>query len=131
MTRYVVTPDVVLRLAATGATVPEHQLVAPTLLRSQVLAELYRATRAGPITADDAAARLDHVRTLKIRLLGDRVLQRVAWRLAAELGWPDTYDAEYLALTRLQADALVTLDTALAEAAAAVVPTATCEDLFR
>ncbi len=27
------------------------------------------------------------------------------------LDWPDTFDAEYVALTQLQADALITLDT--------------------
>jgi hypothetical protein len=27
---------------------------------------------------------------LRIRLLGDRVLQRVAWKIADQLGWHDT-----------------------------------------
>ena len=52
---------------------------------------------------------------LRIRLLGDRVLQNVAWEVAEQLGWPDTFDAEYVALTRLHADALVTLDGRLAD----------------
>jgi hypothetical protein len=38
------------------------------------------------------------------------VLQSVAWKIADQIGWPDTFDAEYVALTQLQADALITLD---------------------
>jgi hypothetical protein len=58
------------------------------------------------------------------------VLQSVAWQLADQLGWPDTFVAEYLALTQLQADALVVEDPALAEAARRVVPVATRRDLL-
>lgn len=115
MTRYVVGPDVVVRLARDGTAVREgHQLLAPTLLRSQVLSLLYAGVRAGDLTREDAARHLDAVRGLRIRLLGDRVLQQAAWQVAQQLDWPDTRTAEYVALTRLQADALVTLDDALA-----------------
>ena len=69
------------------------------------------------------------MRRLRLRLLGDRVLQSVAWDVADQLGWPDTYDAEYVALTRLQADALVTLDERLAQAAKRLVPVASIDDL--
>jgi hypothetical protein len=47
-----------------------------------------------------------------------------AWDVAARLGWADTLQAEYLALTLLQADAFVTLDAELARVAAGVVPVA-------
>ena len=130
MTRYVIAPAVALRLVADGAAVTdEHELLAPTLIRSQVLSQLYREVREGRLTRKDADRRLDDVRGLRIRLLGDRVLQRVAWTVADELGWPDTLDAEYLALTRLQADAFVTLDPQLAAAAGGVVPVAPFEAL--
>jgi predicted nucleic acid-binding protein len=69
------------------------------------------------------------VRGLRIRLLGDRVLQRAAWRIAERLDWPDTATAEYLALTELQGDAFVTLDAALAREVAGIVPLAPIEDL--
>jgi hypothetical protein len=59
---------------------------------------------------------------LKIRLLGDAVLRRMAWELADQVGWATTYDAEYLALTRLQADAFITLDAGLAKSAEGIVP---------
>lgn len=117
MTRFVIGPDVALYLARGGAEIAdEHQLVAPTLLRSQVLSLLYQSVLHGELTQADADRQLDYVRGLRIRLLGDRVLQRAAWRLAEQLGWDDTFDAEYVALTRLQADAFVTLDAGLAKA---------------
>jgi predicted nucleic acid-binding protein len=130
MTRYVISPDVALRLADDEAVIPdEHQLLAPTLLRSQMLTLLYRAVRKGELTKADADRRLDYVRALRIRLLGDRVLQNVAWKIADRLGWSDTFDAEYLALTQLQADAFITLDAELAAAAKGVVTIATIDAL--
>lgn len=131
MTRYVITPDVAIRLARQEAVVlDEHALLAPTLVRSQLLSELFRQVHGGGLSAPEADATLDYVRRLRLRLLGDRVLQRVAWQVADELGWPDTYDAEYVALTRLQADALVTLDDRLARAAERLVPVARIDDLL-
>jgi predicted nucleic acid-binding protein len=67
---------------------------------------------------------------MRIRLLGDAVLQRRAWELADRLAWSSTYDAEYLALTQLQADAFVTLDPELARQARAVVDVAPLDVLL-
>ena len=130
MTRYVIGPDVAIRLAYDQAVIgDEHQILAPTLLRSQVLSLLYQAVHRGEMTRKDAERRLDYVRGLRIRLLGDRVLQNVAWRVADQLGWSDTYDAEYVALTQLQADAFITLDGQLAHAVKDLVALATIEAL--
>jgi predicted nucleic acid-binding protein len=130
MSRFVVDCGVVLHLAKNRIGIsPEHELLAPTLLRSQLLSTLHEMVHRGTLSADDAREQLTGARAIKIRLLGDAVLQRNAWEIADRLGWPDTYDAEYLALTRLQADAFVTLDRKLARAAAKVVPTATIDAL--
>ena len=43
---------------------------------------------------------------------------------AVLLGWADTLDAEYVALTQLHADALITLDRQLARAVKDLVPVA-------
>lgn len=72
--------------------------------------------RRGELTKPDADRQLDHIRGLRLRLLGDRVLQSVAWKIATQLGWADTDDAEYIAPTQLQADAFITLDDQLAHA---------------
>lgn len=69
------------------------------------------------------------MRALRIRLLGDRVLQNVAWKIADQLGWPDTLDAEYVALTQLQADAFITLDAEFAHAVQGLVMIAPIEAL--
>jgi predicted nucleic acid-binding protein len=42
-----------------------------------------------------------------------RRLGRVAWRLADELGWAKTYDAEYLSLAALLGTRVVTVDNRL------------------
>ena len=130
LTKFVIGPDVALRLAQDEVVIPnQHQLLAPTLLRSQLLSLLYRAVRRGEMSKKDADRWLDYVRALRIRLLGDRVLQNVAWKITDQLGWPDTLDAEYVALTQLHAHALVTSDAQLARAVQGLVTIAPLEAL--
>jgi len=64
------------------------------------------------------------INSLKVHFLGDKVLQRTAWRVADQLGWETTCDAEFVALTQLQADIFVTSDGDLARAVSGVVETA-------
>ena len=131
VTRYVIGPDVALKLAETRAVLPARQkLLAPTLLRSQVLAHLYGQVQRDEFSRKEADARLEYLRKLQIRLLGDRVLQQVAWKMADQLGWADTFVAEYLALTSLQADALVVLDPDLMRTAAQLVPVVPLAELL-
>src|ERR687898_427820 len=100
MTRFVVDAGAVLHLAHNGIDVSdEHELLAPTLLRSQTLSALHEAVHRGELEADE------------------------------RLGWAETYDAEYVALTLLQADAFITLDTALARSVEGIVTTATIDAL--
>jgi predicted nucleic acid-binding protein len=128
--RFVVDCGVVLELASEGFDLPpEHELLAPTLLRSQTLSALHEAVHSGDIPPEVALDRLSRIWGMPIRLLGDAVLRRRAWDLAEKLGWAETYDAEYVALTQLQADAFVTLDSELARRVDGVVPTATIEAL--
>lgn len=130
MARYVIAPDAALRLARDEATIADkHQLLAPTLLRSQLLSLLYQAVHRGEMTKKDADRQLDYVRSLRIRLLGDRVLQNVAWKIADHLGWTDTLAAEYIALTQLRADAFITLDEKLASTVRDLITTAPIDAL--
>src|SRR4051795_4970077 len=130
MTRFVVDSDTLLRIAAGEIEVaPGHQLVAPTLVRSQALAALYKAARRGEISREEGIERVTRLNSLKVRFLGDKVLQRQAWKVAEQLGWETTYAAEYVALTTLQADAFVTADRDLAEAVSGLVATATPDAL--
>jgi predicted nucleic acid-binding protein len=130
MTRFVVDCGVVLHLATEAIEVSEeHELLAPTLLRSQTLSALHGAVHSGELAPDVALDRLARVQSIPIRLLGDAVLRRRAWKVADELGWSDTYDAEYVALTLLQADAFVTIDAELARRVEGIVRTATVDAL--
>ena len=131
MTKYVIGPDVAVRLAHDQAVIRgEHQILAPVLLRSQVLSLLYRSVRRGELTRKDAERQLSYVHGLPIRLVEDLVLHNVAWKAAGLLGWPDTFTAEYVALTQLQADALITLDRHLADAVQDLVTVAPIEELY-
>ena len=131
MARFVIDAGVAIRLASAGMTkIPaKHELLAPTLLRSQTLSVLHEAVQQGKVTEDAAREQLARIQQLRIRLLGDAVLRRRAWEVATQLGWTETYDAEYVALTLLQADAFVTLDAKLARRVAGLVETATVEAL--
>jgi predicted nucleic acid-binding protein len=132
MTRFVVDSTAVIHIAKAHLRIPaKHELLAPTLLRSQTLSALHEAVHRGELAAPEARDLVTRVGPpgLKIRLLGDAVLRRVAWELADQLGWASTYDAEYLALTRLQADAFITLDRGLAKSAEGIVPLASLDAL--
>lgn len=130
MTRFVVDTSAVLHLASEGVEVSgAHKLLAPTLLRSQTLSALHEAVERGELPADVARERLTRIRRMKIRLLGDAVLQRRAWELADQLGWASTYNAEYVALTQLQADAFVTMDAKLARSVKGIVEIASVDAL--
>jgi indolepyruvate ferredoxin oxidoreductase alpha subunit len=130
VTRFVVDCETLLGIAAGEIEVaPEHQLVAPTLVRSQALSALYEAARRGEISAAEGIERVTRINSLKVRFLGDKVLQQKAWKVADQLDWETTYAAEFVALTQLQADVFVTSDSDLARAISGLVETSTVDAL--
>lgn len=130
MTRFVIDAPTLLHVVAEVVRVnPKHQIVAPNLIRSQALTLLLEAVQSGELTEKVAMQHHERLTELKIRLLGDRVSRRTAWTLAREQGWATTYEAEYIAVARLQADALITIDPALAAKAEHLVPLARVEAL--
>jgi hypothetical protein len=71
VTRFVVDCDTLLRIAAGEIEVAAgHQLVAPTLVRSQAL---YQAARRGEISAADGLERVTRINSMRVRFLGDKV----------------------------------------------------------
>jgi predicted nucleic acid-binding protein len=131
MTRYVVDAPTLLHLVDSDLHVdPSHQLVAPNWIRSDAMQWLLRDVRGGKRAERAALEAHERMTELKIRLLGDRVSRGTAWRIAREHKWATFHQAEYLAITRLQADALVTVDPILAARAADIVPVASVEALF-
>jgi predicted nucleic acid-binding protein len=131
MARYVIDAPTLLHLVDAALRVaPGHQLVAPNSIRSEALELLLRDVRAGKRTEPAALEAHERMTEIKIRLLGDRVSRRTAWQVARQHNWDTLRDAEYLAVTRLQADALVTVDPGLASAARDVVAVAAVGDLL-
>jgi predicted nucleic acid-binding protein len=131
MARYVIDAPTLLRLLDGGIGVePGHQLVAPSSIRSEALQLLLDEVLRGQRTEKAALQMHERITELKMRLLGDRASRGMAWRIAVQHNWDTLRDAEYLAITRLQADALVTIDPALSARAAGVVPVAPIEALF-
>jgi predicted nucleic acid-binding protein len=123
--RYVIDAPTLLYLVTHDVTLhPGHRLVAPNVIRSQALQLLLESVRAGEITEKVALDRHERLTEIKMRLLGDRVSRRTAWNIARDHAWDTLLDAEYLAVCQLQADALVTVDPALAARAASIVPVA-------
>lgn len=130
MARYTIDAPTLLHLVAEDfELLPSHQLVAPNLIRSQALSLLLAAVGSGDMTEKAALELHERLTELKMRLLGDRVSRRTAWKLARERGWESTFDAEYIAVCKLQADAFISIDPAMVAKATPVVPMATVADL--
>jgi predicted nucleic acid-binding protein len=131
MARYVIDAPTLLHLLDSDLRVdPRHQLVAPNSIRSEAMQRLLDDVRQGKRTEKAALATHERVTELKMRLLGDRMSRGTAWRIAREHDWETLRDAEYLAVTRFQADALVTVDADLAAKATNVVAVAPLQALL-
>lgn len=120
--RYGIDAPTLLRVAAGEIVVaPGNLLVGPNRLLPDLLEILLGQVRSG--TRDEKTALAIHMRATetKIRLLGDRVSRRTAWDLARQHDWSDLRTAEYIAVTKLQADALASADPHLARAASKIV----------
>lgn len=131
MTRFAIDSLTALRLVREDIVVSEaHQLVAPNVLRSRVMSHLYREVRQGALAREAAREQLERLTSMRVRLLGDRVSRAVAWKIAEQLDWDDTTNAEFVAVAQLQADAFVTLDQELARSVESIVTIAPFEALL-
>jgi len=125
MTRYAIDAAALVRIVTDELAVdPAHQLVAPNAVRSHALTLLLQAVERGELAEKDARRLHTRLTELKIRVLSDRVSRWTSFQLARQQGWDTTHDAEYVAVTRLQADALVALDPRLRAVAEGLVPLA-------
>ncbi len=131
MTRFAIDAGTLLEIAGGSRPVsPRHQLVAPHSIRSEAINLLLGRVRSGQLTEVAALRLLERLTQLRVRLLDDRGSRRTAWEIAQERGWATVDLAEYLAVARLQADALIASDPVLAEMAAGVVALAPLSALF-
>jgi predicted nucleic acid-binding protein len=129
MTTLVVDANVVftIALAPDGLELlSRDEIAAPPLLRSEVRSALHVALWRGLLGTEDAHRALELLESGAVREHRHRNLGLESWRIADELDWAKTYDAEYLALARLLGVPLATLDRRMLLAAERLdIPTRT------
>lgn len=85
-------------------------LVAPAIMWSEAHSVLHERTWRKELSkrqARDARAELTQAPIARVE---DARIQPAAWRVADELGWAKTYDAEYVALAQILKCRLLTID---------------------
>lgn len=103
-----------LCLAPDGfAALSEKDLVAPPLILSETLSALHEMRWRGSLPEEMATLALERRREMPVRIFEPDELHAEAWRIADDFGWAKTYDAEYVALAKLQGCRLVTVDARL------------------
>lgn len=110
--------DASLALYAVGATTPladfpDEDLVAPPLMWSEARATLHLNVWRGRVSPEDGTALHARLEAVPVKRRSPTRLGETAWRIADQMGWGRTYDAEYLALARLLSCRVVTLDARL------------------
>jgi len=93
-----------------------EELVGPPLLWSEARSALHELLWRQEIARDDAEATRRRLERAPIARRAPSRLGEEAWRIATELGWAKTYDAEYVALGLLLDARVVTLDARLRRA---------------
>ncbi len=83
---------------------------------SEVRSSLHEARWRGEVSEQQATRALAALHASSIRVRTHKRLGVEAWRIADELGWAKTYDAEYLALASLLGCRLLTVDVRLRRA---------------
>ena len=109
----VVDASVALRACGAGGSFQElgdPELVAPSLMWSEARSSLHEALWRGDVSGEDAERTREHLESCPVERVDHDQLGDEAWRIAEELGWAKTYDAEYLALARLLSCRMVTTD---------------------
>jgi indolepyruvate ferredoxin oxidoreductase alpha subunit len=91
----------------------QQHLVAPPLMWSEARSAIREALWRGEVTSDDATTSYQRLATCPVERVDHPDLHMETWRIAAEFGWTKTYDAEYVALARILACQLITLDMRL------------------
>ena len=95
------------------AELGDSELVAPALMWFETHSALHELVWRGDITEEAASKARALLDAAPVRRVDHRDLADEAWRVADELGWAKTYDAEYVALGRLLGCRVVTLDARL------------------
>lgn len=95
--------------------------IAPPLLWSEASSALHELAHRGELDAATSDAAIGQLDDLAITRRTWPRLHVEAARIARQLGWARTYDAEYVALARLSGARLLTLDARLRRGAGRLV----------
>lgn len=96
----------------------DEELIAPPLMWSEARSALHELLWRGEVEREDADATRARLENCPVAQRAPRRLGAEAWRIAEEMGWAKTYDAEYVALARLVGARVVTLDARFRSGAA-------------
>jgi predicted nucleic acid-binding protein len=91
-------------------TLSSEDLLAPRLILSESLSALHEMRWRDEIPDDMATLGLRRRKEMPVKIEQPSSLSDEAWRIADEFGWAKTYDAEYVALAKLNDCRLVTVD---------------------
>lgn len=132
MTNLVVDANVVVQASIDEAGLGPlvgHVLICPPMMASEALSALHEMRYRGEISQALAELALERLPIFEIDVRHPTELHAEAWRVADQLGWAKTYDAEYVALARILNCPVVTLDGRLRRGAGRLVEVLTPGDL--
>jgi predicted nucleic acid-binding protein len=90
-----------------------NELVAPQLMLVEASSVLHETAWRKEISAERSKTMLDRLLKAPVQIRTLDGLIETAWRIADDLGWAKTYDAQYVALAQMLACKLVSVDERL------------------
>lgn len=96
----------------------KYELIAPPLMWIEATSTLHAMQWRGELRREQTGPMLDRLLGAPVQAVELGGLMREAWKVAEEMGWAKTYDANYVALARMLACRFVTLDARMRRATA-------------